>query len=291
MTPDTGRAVWLVSDVDGTLLDDRHQLPTSPAQLRRQLAALAASLATPVTLLLASSRTLRELAVLQRAWGLVGPLIAEDGGVVAWDAGADAADASPGQTRRHVGRRTLAVRRLAPPRRALLATIARWPAVTRAEVSALPTSEVAARGIVTHGARRRAVDHRETTALIAPEWLSPADEAALTPVLAADGVVLRRGGRWSTLSGAPGKGEALVRLLAAPPAPPAPPVIVAIGNHANDASLLAVARHAFVINNPDAGHHPALVALPGATPLTAVGPAGWLEMLERLPALLASAHP
>ena len=67
MTPDTGRAVWLVSDVDGTLLDDRHQLPTSPAHLRRQLAALAASLATPITLLLASSRTLRELAVLQRA--------------------------------------------------------------------------------------------------------------------------------------------------------------------------------------------------------------------------------
>ena len=79
--------------------------------------------------------------------------------------------------------------------------------------------------------------------------------------------------------------------MPAPPAPPAPPVIVAIGNHANDASLLAVARHAFVINNPDAGHHPALITLPGATPLSAVGPAGWLEMLGRLPSLLAGAHP
>jgi hypothetical protein len=55
-----------------------------------------------------------------------------------------------------------------------------------------------------------------------------------------------------------------------------------------------VADLPFAINNPGAGHHPALAAIPAVVRLRAAGPAGWIEMLgmlrERLPSLLSGPH-
>src|SRR5690606_26109694 len=58
--------------------------------------------------------------------------------------------------------------------------------------------------------------------------------------------------------------------------------VIAIGNDENDRSLLEAAHRAFVIRNPESGAHPDLAGIPGAVVLDAEGPAGWLEMIERL---------
>lgn len=85
------------------------------------------------------------------------------------------------------------------------------------------------------------------------------------------------GGRWATVTAGASKGMTagvLGRRLGVSR-------WAAIGNAANDASLLGEAWRAFVIRNPD-GHDPVLARITDAMLLTAPGPDGWLEMLRLL---------
>jgi len=85
------------------------------------------------------------------------------------------------------------------------------------------------------------------------------------------------GGKWTTLTAGPDKGEAVAllcqRLGWLPDA--------GIGNDANDVSLLRVVHRGFVVRNPE-GHHPALAGIPGIRLLQRSGLAGWKEMLDTL---------
>jgi hydroxymethylpyrimidine pyrophosphatase-like HAD family hydrolase len=99
----------------------------------------------------------------------------------------------------------------------------------------------------------------------------------LRHLLEAVGLRVTAGGRWATVTAGTHKGFAAgrigerlgVRRWAA------------IGNAANDATLLGEAWRAFVIRNPE-GHDPVLSRIDGAQLLAAPGPDGWLEMLELL---------
>ena len=85
------------------------------------------------------------------------------------------------------------------------------------------------------------------------------------------------GGRWGTITSESNKGVAAGVVSTHLDVP----CWAAIGNAANDATLLGEAWRAFVIRNPD-GHDPALAVIPDAVLLAAPGPAGWLEMLRLL---------
>ncbi|MCA0375418.1 MAG: HAD hydrolase family protein [Gemmatimonadetes bacterium] len=288
----------LVSDVDGTLLDDRGQLPVSPATLRAALAALARTRGTPVYFALASSRTVRELVVLQRALGVRGPLIAEDGGVLALDvddmrrAPHDAArdrerDPEHDVEREIVrfGRRPLVCEPLAPRAAALRQVLRSDEALApllAADAAAQGTSQQEALGFRSRGARRRALVSRHYSLLVDPTPLDGATLARARTACAAHGLHCLRGGRWLTVSGAAGKGAALMHLRNHLAMCDVSPTIAAIGNEENDRSLLAAADVAFVIDNPGRGPHPALAGIAGAIILQVPGTGGWMDMLTRL---------
>lgn len=78
MRPTRHDSILIVTDIDGTLLDHNGRLPCSAHEWRCAV--------RPYSVAFASSRTLDELMVLQRALGVVGPCIAEDSAVLALDA-------------------------------------------------------------------------------------------------------------------------------------------------------------------------------------------------------------
>jgi mannosyl-3-phosphoglycerate phosphatase len=315
MTPHDAPPLLIVSDVDGTLLDDRGQLPVPPATLRAELRALAARRGGAVHLALASSRTLRELVVLQRALGLHGPLIAEDGGVLAldidtrfmqhFDVGSDRNvefddpftitpfDASlleqEGASRAQHGRRVLLCESLAPTALTLRARLAGGGdihgALLDADASQADTQAQIGLGFRTRGARRRALEARTHSLLVDPEALDRETRERARDACAAIGLHCQRGGRWLTVTGGAGKGAALDRLRNLCTSRGVFSLAIAVGNEENDASLLAAANVRFVIDNPGRGHHPVLSGLAGAITLTVPGTGGWMEMLTRLSTL------
>ncbi len=104
-----------------------------------------------------------------------------------------------------------------------------------------------------------------------------AADADLVAALAEVGLVVSVGGRWATVTMGGGKGGAVRHLMSARGVTQ----WAAIGNAANDRSLLDSASSAFIIRNAD-GHDPVLLELPDAVRLTRSGPWGWQEMLNLL---------
>ncbi|AMW03957.1 hypothetical protein [Gemmatimonas phototrophica] len=271
----------LLSDVDGTLLSDEGTLPASPAALRDKLGHVAAEWGGPVHLGLASSRTLRELTVLQRALGLPGPCIAEDGARHALDVATIPDGVHTTNIEQH-GRRTLRTFEHALTATELRARMQDEPAFIRADTQQQPFGALQALGFRTRAAVRRALHARTHSVLLDPHEWSPPELSHLREVSAARGLQLRRGGRWFTLTTAGGKGPALCALRHQFGNNGVVPLVVAIGNEENDVSLLAEADRGFVIRNPHRGPHPVLSALPGVVVLDAEGAGGWMEMLDRL---------
>lgn len=296
-SPHTSRApLLIVSDVDGTLIDERGQLPCTPAALRAQLAALAAVRGAPVLVALASSRTMRELTVLQRALGLYGPCIAEDGALLGVDVGRPGAVPFGGEQYDHIdvtddpawtaitnaGRRTLALQSFAVDSSALDRMMNDCSAFQHADVRRLGAAEWKSLGFRTPASVRRALAARHHSILLDPEVLDVDALNTLHDFTARQALQLRRGGRWLTLTAASGKGAALRALRHNARLDGVPPLIVAVGNEENDISLLAEADLRFVIRNPHRGPHESLASLPGAVVLSPEGPGGWIDMLNRL---------
>lgn len=271
----------LLSDVDGTLISESGALPVEPVVLRARVQDIRRAWRGPVHVGLASSRTLRELTVLQRALELPGPCIAEDGARHAVDVEAPARILSPHDMERH-GSRVLRTYAHATSAEALRSLMHDEPAFVRADTQRLPVQALRALGFPTYGAIRRALASRTHSVLLDPQAWSNDDHNRLRERSAAHGLQLRRGGRWFTMTTAGGKGPALRALRHQFTMHGVPPVIAAIGNEENDVSLLAEADLGFVIRNPHRGPHPMLSALPGVVLLDAEGPGGWMEMLDRL---------
>lgn len=279
----TPRPLLIVSDVDGTLLDEQGCLPCTPRELRAQLATLAAARGTAVQVALASSRTLRELTVLQRAICLPGPCIAEDGALLAVET---AHTLQRAQDRRRsmvwAGRRQLAIEALAADVAALEEIMQDMPAFLRADIRQLGVPEWRTLGFRTPASVRRALAARHFSVLLDPEILDADAVKQLHEWAARHALQLQRGGRWLTLTAALGKGAALRVLRHQLSQNGVPPLVAAIGNEENDLSLLAEADLRFVICNPHRGPLRSLASLPGAIVTSPEGPGGWIDMLNRL---------
>lgn len=261
----------VISDVDGTLLDPGGWA-APPAELRRLLGSR--------PLILASSRTVRELVVLQRTLGLTGPVIAENGAVIALDAPALDGTTTP----RTIGRRTVHVRRMglrAELVRERLFAAARSAGVALRTADRLDAAHRARHGIVSHGAAERALDAREASVLLEPPVLSGSARTRWIEALAAHGVTVSTGGRWACAVSGADKGRAaqLVRALLAE-AWHTPVETVGLGNDANDVPLLAVVDRPIVVRADDGRAHPALVAVPHAIVCARPGVSGAIETLR-----------
>jgi mannosyl-3-phosphoglycerate phosphatase len=242
----------LFSDVDGTLLDSNDRLAITARDVAR--------LGPRAELILASSRTLVELAVIQRRLGVVAPMIAENGAVVSfpprWRGGSSTRTEVQvlGDTAAHLRPR---VRRCA----------------LEAEVSIVDQRDL----LPDHArALRRgySVCVRDWTGLGAEQFLD---------VLHRDGLSATRSGKWITITRGADKGTAARAVLERAESRSAPFAwTVAIGNAANDAPLLAVTEGRYAIRNPRRGHQSELLDLAGVMPLASSGARAWREALSTI---------
>jgi mannosyl-3-phosphoglycerate phosphatase len=241
--------IALFSDVDGTLLDATDRLALTPDDVARMTRHL--------DLILASSRTLAELATIQRRLGLVAPLIAENGAVVSF-----------------------------PPRW-------RGASTRRRDVEVLgePASHLWSRVAQSAAAAAvRIVDQRELLpdrgrslkrgfSVCVRDWQGPGAERFLQ-ALRRDRLEATRSGTWITITSGPHKGTGVRTVLGRAARLGARFArAAAIGNAANDRPLLASVRERYAIRNPRRGHDPELLDLPRVIPLSSSGRRAWREAL------------
>jgi predicted mannosyl-3-phosphoglycerate phosphatase (HAD superfamily) len=242
----------LFSDVDGTLLDASDRFAITSADVER--------LAPHVELVLASSRTLVELADVQRRLGVSGALIAENGAVMSYP-----------PRWRGKGARSREVLVLGE-------TLAKLqPRVTRS-AKAAGVRIVDQRDVLPDKGRSLKREY----SICVRDWSGVGAERFLA-ALEEDGCTASRSGRWITITRGADKGIAARAVLAhAEKIGAGFKRSLAIGNAANDQSLLAVTQGRFAIRNPRRGHHEELLLLPDVIPLSASGKRAWREVLASI---------
>jgi mannosyl-3-phosphoglycerate phosphatase len=239
------------SDVDGTLLSEEGwALP--PAKLRDILGGR--------PLVLASSRTLRELVLLQRTLGIDAPVVAENGAVIALTR----RPTPEWGEERVIGRRTLYVQRLGRAAHQLQRRVreaADEAGVFVRFADEMPTAELARLGIGSRGAFARAVRAREASVLLTLPAMDDATLSRWHHALDARSIIVSAGGRWACAVGAGDKGRAakLVHLYMGWSG-----ATLGMGDDSNDEPLLTAVDHAVVVRRPDGRVHPNLSRIPGA---------------------------
>jgi mannosyl-3-phosphoglycerate phosphatase len=253
-------AILLFSDVDGTILDRDGQYAVTAAELTRWHSA--------VEIVLASSRTVLELSRNQRDLGIEGPVVAENGAVVAfpWE------PPPPLRAQRTViDDRDWWVAMLGWPAPELRAYVRR-----AADLVGIPFVDQEA---VEPGLGRVA------SVLVRPASARD-DLQALQPLaesLRRAGCVVASGGDWLAITGNADKGSGLRAVRTAMQhAGHRHALVAAVGDGDNDVALLGAADRGYVIARADGSWHPALDAHPGAQRVTAPGIAGWRELVRHL---------
>ena len=256
MRPGSLRAVplpriALFSDVDGTLLDSNDRLAITAGDVER--------MDPHVELILASSRTLVELAVIQRRLGVTAPMIAENGAVVAFP---------PRWRGGQQGREVLVLGDSAARLR---------PRVRRCALEA-EVNVVDQRDLLPDHARAL----RRGFSVCVRDWSGLGAEQFLD-ALHRDGMSATRSGRWITVTRGADKGTGARAVLTHAQARGTAFIsTVGIGNAANDAPLLAVTDGRYAIRNPRRGHQPELLELEDVTPLASSGARAWREALSTI---------
>ena len=259
-------ALLIVSDVDGTLIDHGGILPLPGWEMRSWIASHLSKRVPPAIFTLASSRSLLELRLLQRLLDVHGPLIAEDGGILALD------EPNGDFPVELIGREAAELR-------ARLGSMNTRPATP--VLADMDSAALAERGFATPASVRRAIRARQASVLLDLDMLDDNERRAYVEQAATLGVTVKRGGRWCTAVSGADKGRALLRLREHIASHTGTlPYVIAIGNEENDVALLTQADLPLVIRNPGRGHHPALMQVQGAVPLTTTGTQGFLEMFR-----------
>ena len=263
--PADDRQALIFSDVDGTLIDDFGGNAFEPCRAAAMWAHV----------ILASSRTVVELARMQEQIGITGPVLAENGAVVAVPRDYALLDELPGRREDVIILdRAWRVGHLAPGFDALHA---------RLKHLAAPDRDLVAKAITAaKSSLDREAKARWHSVLLAMP--SGPESERLISVFRGAGLRAEPGGHWMQLVSDADKGQAAEALTAAWAVQHRQPWTLAIGDESNDTSLFAAVDRAFVIRRPGLGHHPALMAIPHAEPLEDEGIGGWSEMLARLTA-------
>ena len=250
--------IALFSDVDGTLLDANDRLAITAKDVER--------MDPHVELILASSRTLVELGVIQRRLGVTAPMIAENGAVVAFPS------------------------RWRGSRNSRIETVVLGDPVARLR----PRVEHCARevGVSIVDQQDLLPDHARALergfSVCVREWSGLGAEQFLD-ALHRDGLAATRSGRWITITRGADKGTGVRAVLAQADQLGAPfEATVAIGNAANDAPLLAATDGRYAIRNPRRGHQAELLDLARVRPLASSGARAWREALSTI---LANGQP
>jgi mannosyl-3-phosphoglycerate phosphatase len=253
--------VLLFSDVDGTLLGTDGRYAMSAAELAPTLSRL--------EIVLASSRTVLELSRNQRDLGIEGPVVAENGAVVAWPSSPALLEVGAQET---IDARSWQIELIGTSAERLRSSVEE--AARRVETEYIDQSDVEP----TLG-RRGSVLVRP----VAGHDFGSLD--ALAMALRAQGLSVTSGGSWLVVTGEADKGDGMRALLAIRQRVGMPQLrVAAVGNGDNDRALLLAAERRFVIGRDDGSWHPALRELPGVECMTPPGIEGWREVVRRLTA-------
>lgn len=257
----------IVTDLDGTLLDDRTYEP-GPA-----LAALRRLREAGVLVVTASSKTRAEQEALRVQLGLDGPFIVENGAAVVRP---EATTEVLGRSRREV-REVLRVRA-----RQLGVEVEGFADLTDEQVAEMTGLDVDA------AARARDREYSECFRFVSEADATP---GALADALRPEGLRITEGSRFWTVTGDHDKGDAtatLLRLLelGREAAGHGRPPLYAIGDHHNDAQMLARADVAMQVQRPDGSWTD--LGLDAVERLEGVGPEGWCLAAARILADLGS---
>lgn len=253
--------LWVVTDLDGSLLDGVHY---GCEAAREALDALSAA---RVPLVLASGKTLAEMEQVARLVAVNAAFIVENGGAIVIPPGfSDEAGASPAGA--------AIVVELGTSRTALVAHLADIAAETGARLRGfadLTLEETASLTGLPEPLARLARDrHYDEPFLVEP----PAVLAAIEAGADRRGLRITHGGQWHHLTGLTDKGTALEVLLQRCRGA-GRPVTVGLGDAPNDLSFLRIVDRPIVIPRPD-GVDPGLAAaLPHAERAPSPGPEGW----------------
>jgi mannosyl-3-phosphoglycerate phosphatase family protein len=267
---------WIVfTDLDGTLLD-AHSYDAGPAR-----GALDLLTARGVPVIFCSSKTAAEQRPLRAVLGLSHlPFIVENGAAVLVPAASalpvtdwPRAVACPTERLHALGRSAEAVRAgIARAASAAGLSVTGYADLTVEAVAELTGLDLAA------AARARQREFSET--LI--DRHAPEQWSAFAATLAAEGLGLRHGGRFHTVTDlATDKGRA-VRLVAELFSRQAGHAIatVGLGDSANDEGLLAAVDQAWLVARPDGSWTP--LEIPGLRRVPHAGPTGWAEAIRQL---------
>jgi mannosyl-3-phosphoglycerate phosphatase len=264
-----GRPLLVATDLDGCLLDASYSYePARPA--------LAALSRDGVPLVLCSSKTRPEMEALVRVLGLDSPFIVENGGAIFVPT--RQMPRAPGE-RAGAPDEPYATIALGTPRKVLVEALTEISARTGVNVVGFagltPVELEKLTGLSTAAAEqalRRAYDE--------PFLAEGGSEAAAAIAREAGrrGLKVTRGGRFHHLTGHVDKGEALRRLLGVLAAAGRLFRTAALGDAANDLTMLQTVDRPIVVPLADGRLDPVLAAaLPQAERAPAPGPAGWNE--------------
>lgn len=265
----TTQARLVFSDVDGTFLDDRYAHPFAPKTLRRAFAR--------ERVVFVSGRTLAELLHLQEQIGASVDLIGENGAFIATHEPllAQALEAMGSRRLDEAGMRVAA---LAAPRavaRAKVRDVLRVSGSSAVVADELTPRRFAELSGYDEASARRAL-RREFSLLL--DGL----EYKVAERLRGAGLDTVFGGRWVTVIAGSNKGRAVRAYQQAAEHVFGPLSTVAVGDAANDETMLRSAERAFVIRQPEHGYDPFLLTIPGVRLLERAGPDGWQEMIDLL---------
>jgi mannosyl-3-phosphoglycerate phosphatase len=272
------RALLVASDLDGCLLDDSYSYePARPA--------LAALSREGVPLVLCSSKTRGEMESLVRVLGLDSPFIVENGGAILVPAH---------QMPRVPGERPLdepyATIVMGTPRKVLVEALTEISTRTGVHVvgfAGLRPAELERLTGLSTAAAEQALCRAFDEPFLAEGGGDAAAEAHRR------GLRVTRGGRFHHLTGQVDKGEALRRLLGLYAAAGRRFRTVALGDAANDLTMLQTVDRPIVIPLADGRLDPVLAAaVPQAERAPVPGPPGWNEAVltvlkgQRLPTIV-----
>jgi mannosyl-3-phosphoglycerate phosphatase len=277
------RDLLFATDLDGCLLDASYSYePARPA-----LAALARDY---VPLVLASSKTRAEIEPLVRVLGLDTPFVVENGGALVVPRGL----LPPGE-RVEAEDGPFAEIPLGTPRRVLVEALQELAARTGVKVrgfASLTSLDLERLTGLSSAAASRALQRHYDE----PFLVEGGDDLAerLASAAVRRGFVVSRGGQFHHLTGRVGKGAALRRLLEIYDLARRRFHTVALGDAANDLSMLELCDRPIVVPRANGSLDPALASgLPRAERAPHPGPAGWNEAVlavlrgERLPSVAA----